>query len=225
MLGDRHGSQHLVNINLFKPPNYSMKEGLYISFLLLCKKKYHKLSSFLLWCSYCGLGVQAWLSCVFCFRYLGVHWKDWCWSWNSSTLATSYEELTHWKRLWCWEGLGAGGEGENRGWDGWMASLTQWAWVWVNSGSWWWTGRPGVLRLNWAIELNWTESCSCALTGLPCDLESQLGKNLLLSLHTLWAEFISCYFKSKGPDFWPSLGKHPWVFRSCLNFPAMHSSP
>ena len=45
------------------------------------------------------------------------------------------EELTHWKRLWCWEGLGAGGEGNDRGWDGWMASLTQWTWVWVNSGS------------------------------------------------------------------------------------------
>ena len=56
------------------------------------------------------------------------------------------EELTHWKRLWCWEGLGARGEGDDRGWDGWMASLTRWTWVWVNSGSWWWTGRPGVLR-------------------------------------------------------------------------------
>ena len=56
------------------------------------------------------------------------------------------EELTHWKRLWCWEGLAARGEGDDRGWDGWMASLTRWTWVWVNSGSWWWTGRPGVLR-------------------------------------------------------------------------------
>ena len=64
---------------------------------------------------------------------------------------------------WCWEGLGAGGEGDYRGWDGWMASLTQWTWVWVNSGSWWWTGRPGVLRImglqrvghDWATELNW----------------------------------------------------------------------
>ena len=63
-----------------------------------------------------------------------------------NSLATSCEELTHWKRLWCWEGLGAGGEGDDRGWDGWMASLMRWAWVWVNSGSGWWTGRPGVLR-------------------------------------------------------------------------------
>ena len=78
---------------------------------------------------------------------------------------TSCEELTHWKRPWCWEGLGAGGEGDDRGWDGWMASPTRWAWVWVNSGSWWWTGRPGELRFmgsqrvgyDWATELNWTE--------------------------------------------------------------------
>ena len=58
---------------------------------------------------------------------------------------TSCEELTHWKRPWCWEGLGAEGEGDDRGWGGWMASPTWWAWVWVNSGSLWWTGRPGVL--------------------------------------------------------------------------------
>ena len=76
-----------------------------------------------------------------------------------------HAELTHWKRLWCWEGLGAGGEGDDRGWDGWMASLTGWTWVWVNSGSWWWTGRPGILQFmgsqrvghDWATELNWTE--------------------------------------------------------------------
>ena len=73
-----------------------------------------------------------------------IHWKDWCW--RSNTLATWCEELTHWKRPWCWERLRAGGEGDDRGWDGWMASLTQRPWVGVNSGSWWWTGRPGVLR-------------------------------------------------------------------------------
>ena len=91
--------------------------------------------------------------------------KDWCWSWNSSTLATSCEELTHWKRPWFWEGLGAGWVGDNRGCDGWMASPTQWAGVWVDSGSLWWTGRPGVLQFmglqrvghDWVTELNWTE--------------------------------------------------------------------
>ena len=75
------------------------------------------------------------------------------------------EELTHLKRPWCWERLRAGGEGDHREWDGWMASPTRWTWVWVNSGSWWWTGRPGVLlfmgsqriRHDWATELNWTE--------------------------------------------------------------------
>ena len=56
----------------------------------------------------------------------GALWKEWCWGWNSNTWATSCEELTHWKRSWCWERLKAGGEGVNRGWDGWMASLTQW---------------------------------------------------------------------------------------------------
>ena len=95
-----------------------------------------------------------------------VHWKDRCWSWNSNTSATWCKELTHWKRPWCWERLRAGGEGDDRGWDGWMASLTQWTWVWVNSESWWWTERPGMLRLmgsqrirhNWRTELNWTGS-------------------------------------------------------------------
>ena len=69
-----------------------------------------------------------------------------CWNWNSNTLATGWEELTHLKSPWCWERLKAGGEGDNKGWDGWMASLTQWTGVWLNSRSWWWTGRPGMLQ-------------------------------------------------------------------------------
>ena len=68
-------------------------------------------------------------------------------------------------RPWCWEGLGARGEWDDRGWDGWMVSPAQWTWVWVNSRRWWWTGRPGVLQFmesqrvghDSAIELNWTE--------------------------------------------------------------------
>ena len=95
-----------------------------------------------------------------------LHWKDWCWNWNSNTLATWCEELTHWKRPWCWERLKVGGEGDDRGWCGCMVLPTQWTWVWVNSGSWWWTGRPGVLqsmgsqrvRPDWVTELNWTEN-------------------------------------------------------------------
>ena len=69
-----------------------------------------------------------------------------CWSWNSNTLATWCEELIHWKRPWCWERLKVGGEGDNRGWGGWMASPTHWTWVWVNSERWWRTGKPGVLQ-------------------------------------------------------------------------------
>ena len=60
-------------------------------------------------------------------------------------LATWCKELTHLKRSWCWERLKAREEGDDRGWNGWMASPTQWTWVWINSRSWWWTGRPGVL--------------------------------------------------------------------------------
>ena len=77
---------------------------------------------------------------------LNIHWKDWCWSLSSSTLATWCEELTHLKRPWCWERLNAGEEGDDRGWDGWMASPTQWTCLWAGSGSWWWAGRPGMLQ-------------------------------------------------------------------------------
>ena len=121
----------------------------------------------------CGVGEDSWEflglqgdpTSPFWRSVLGVLWKEWCWSWNSSTLTTSCEELTHRKRLWCWEGLGAGGERDDRGWDGWMASRTRWMWIWVNSRRWWWTGRPGVLRFmgshrvghDWVTELNWTD--------------------------------------------------------------------
>ena len=81
------------------------------------------------------------------------------------TLAPWCEELTHLKRPWCWGRLRAGGEGDDRGWDGWITSLTQWTWVCMGSRSWWWTGRPGVLqfmesqrvRHDWVTEMNWTE--------------------------------------------------------------------
>ena len=80
-------------------------------------------------------------------------------------MATLCEGLTHWKRHWRWERLKSGGEEDEWGWGGWMASSTQWTWIWVNSGNWWWTGRPGVLQSmgsqrvwhDWVTELNWTE--------------------------------------------------------------------
>ena len=91
---------------------------------------------------------------------LNVHWKDWCWSWNSNTSATWCTELIPCKIPWCWGRLKAGGEGDNRGWDSWIASPTQWTRVWANSRRRWRTGKPGVLqpmgsqrvRHNWATE-------------------------------------------------------------------------
>ena len=86
-----------------------------------------------------------------------------CWGWNSNTLATWCRELNHWKRPWCWEELKAGGEGDNRGWDGWISSPTQWTWVWASSWSWWWTGSLvcfspwGCTESDMTEQLNLTE--------------------------------------------------------------------
>ena len=90
------------------------------------------------------------------------YWKDWCWSWNSNPLATWCEEPTHLKRPWYWERLKAGGEGDDRGWDGWMASPTQWTWVWVGVGD----GQGGLACCSpWGRKepdmterLNWTDT-------------------------------------------------------------------
>ena len=109
---------------------------------------------------------------------LNIHWKDWCWSWSYNSLATWCEELTRLKRPWCWESLKAGGERDNRGWDGWMASLTRWTCVWVSSWSWWWTGKPDILQSmrsqrvkhNWGTELNWTETVSTHVTMISNSL-------------------------------------------------------
>ena len=104
-------------------------------------------------------------------------------------LVTWCEELTHLKRLWYWERLKAGGEGVDRGWDGWMASLTQWAWVWVNSGSWWWTGRPGMLQSmglqrvghDWATELNRTGKREQKKEKEKPSLSQTIGDSLAMS--------------------------------------------
>ena len=97
------------------------------------------------------------------------------------TLATWCEELTQLKRPWCWERLKMGGGGDDRGWDGWMASPTQWTWVWVNSGSWWWTGKPHMLQsmglrnvLEWVTELNWTNSSKLCSLKFPQTLDWQI---------------------------------------------------
>ena len=137
------------------------------------------------WFLNCGVGEDFWESLglqgdptspSWKSSILGIHWKDWCWSWNSNTLDTWCEELTHLKRPWCWERLRAGEEGDDREWDGWMGSPTQWTWVCVNSGSWWWTGRPGVLqfmesqRVDTTEQLNWTE-LNCLAGASPLSLD------------------------------------------------------
>ena len=137
---------------------------------------------------------------------LNIHWKDWCWSWNSNTLATWCKELIHLKRPWCWESLRVGGEGDDRGWDGWMASMTQWTWVWVVSRSWWWTGRPGLLqfmgsqrvRHDWVIELYWTEAKKPKCPSLECIYKiwnihthspTHRGTDRIIFIH--WKEILS----------------------------------
>ena len=109
-----------------------------------------------------------------------------------------------WKRPWFWERLKAGGEGDDRGWDGWMASPTQRTWIWVNSSSWWWTGRPGGLqsmgsqrvRHDWATELNW------CYTSFICTLFTHVNilghiMSLCVSLSALsktWVSYQSYQF-------------------------------
>ena len=95
-------------------------------------------------------------------------------------------QRTDWKRPWCWESLKAGGKGDDRGWDGWMASLTQWTWAWVHPGTWSWTGRPSVLQFmgsksqTWLSD--WTELkfVQCKSQG-PRHSTSWLGEHLILA--------------------------------------------
>ena len=154
---------HLVKGKVFPVVMYGCERK---ALWTIKKAKHWKIDAFELWCwgrLLRDLGLQGDSASPFWRSVLGVHWKDWCWSWNPNTLATWCGELTHLKTPWWWERLRAGGEGDDRGWDGWMASLTQWIWVWVYSGSWWWTGRSGMLRFmglqrvghDWTTALNW----------------------------------------------------------------------
>ena len=160
---------------------------------------------------------------------LNIHWKDWCWSWNSNTLGTWCEGLTHLKKPWCWERLNAGGEGDDKGWDVWMASLTRWTWVWVNSGSWRWTGRPGMLQFMWSQRVglsDWTELTGhtkttlglqfaasdkivCLLSAVHTSLQNYTYTNLL-RLGSKWFKLLpECTIKYSFL-FWESLVKCIW---------------
>ena len=103
---------------------------------------------------------------LFSFLYVSPVWYRYQPLVLSLALQVKRKKIKKKKRPWCCERLRAGGEGDDREWDGWMASPTQWTWVWVDSGSCWWTGRPGVLRVmglqrvrhDWATELNWIKN-------------------------------------------------------------------
>ena len=110
-------------------------------------------------------------------------------------------DVTHWKRPWCWERSNVGAEGDDRGWDAWMASLTQWTWVWVGSGSWWWTGKPGVLQSMGSQRVkhdwvNWTESSGWKVSPQNFSFSSL---RFLIRCHLLkrsflitWSTITSC---------------------------------
>ena len=176
----------------------------------------------------CGVGKDSWVSWTarrsnqsilkeISSEYsLDIHFS-WWWSWNSSTLATWCEELTHWKRPWCWERLKAGGEGENRGWDGWMASPSHWTWVWVDSGSWWWTGRSmGSQRVghDWATEQNWTEPFAPFTpqrTYLPPGVHRKLHLGIRATLNPFSMYLGDNCWKRKLPN-WALSGSGSSVF-------------
>ena len=145
-----------------------------------------------------------------------------CESWTikkANALANWCKELTNWKRPWCWERLKAWGEGDDRGWDGYMALPTWWAWVWASSGSWWWTGKPGVLQsMGWqrvrhdlATELNWlSKLCSDAgWTDWPAEGNLNIQRDTICQLPfkiTAGKNLPEC----RGPGFNPWVGKIPW---------------
>ena len=136
------------------------------------------------------------------------------------TLATWREELTHLKRPWCWERLKAGGEGDDRRWYAWMTSSTKWIWVWVNSGSSWWTGRPGMLqsmglervRHDWMTELNWAE------LKKGCDIKSRYFKHGK-SCYYFFSQWYSPVRKQRGTTIVVVVVQslsHVWLFEMPL---------
>ena len=184
-------------------------------FILISKKL--KLSIKELMLLNCGVGEDSWESLGLQRdqtsqsqrkSVLNVHWKVSCWSWKSNSLATWCEELIHWKRPWCWERLKAGGEGDGRRWDGWMASLTEWTLIWANFRREWRTEEPGMLQSmgpqrvwhKWATELkaHWEKQWLVYSSG-P---------------RTFWLHDVTGIMRSTQT----SLCSRKSYIKSCLNF-------
>ena len=169
----------------------------------------------------CGVGEDSWeslglqgdpISPFWRRSPLEFLWREWCWNWNSSSLATSCEELAH----WCWEGLEAGGEGDDRGWDGRMASVTGWTQVWVNSRSWWWTGRPGVLGFMESQSRRWLSQW----TDLNLSLALKPQVQSLVPRPQKWTPEQSSSLKLTEPLFnhCPYLLPTPIIIKSLSDF-------
>ena len=136
---------------------------------------------------------------------------------NHISFVTWCEEPTHWKRLWRWERLRAGGEGDDRGWDGWMASPTQWTWVWANSGRQWRRGKPGVLQSlgsqrvrhdsNWITTKLYCKQWQCPLCEETAFLKSRNKLKILTSflLRLFWKLNMWSWLLLQGLSF-------PWAF-------------
>ena len=161
------------------------------------KAEHQRMDAFKLWCWWRCLRVP-WTTTrskqsILKKSTMNIHWKDWCW--NSNTLATWCEELTHWKRPWCWGRLKVGGEWDDRGWDGWMLSLTQWTWVWASSRSWWWTGEAWRSAVH-GVTKNWTQLSDFTYIVV-------LGKTLESSLDSKEIKPIN----PKGNQLWIGIGR------------------
>ena len=212
---------HLLKAMIFPVVTYGCESW------TIKKAEHRRIDAFELWCgedSWEFLGLQGDpTSQTKRKSVLNNHWKDWCWSWSSNTLATWWEELTPWKRPRYWERLKAGREGDNRGWGGWMASPTWWTWVSASSGSWWWTGKPSMLqsmglqrvRHDWAA---WTE----LKVFLPFLSAEQLTNSAYGLQGLFFVTVLSCSVESDSlwphgvyparlPCPWDSLGKNTGV--------------